>query len=73
MNTLLVTLLVFLCAFAFLAIGVILSNREIKGSCGGIGKVMGHKACDSCAFKDRCDKEEGDQQEEVEKEVHHSL
>lgn len=66
MNMVLITISVFLIAFAGMAIGVILSNRRIKGSCGGIGAIMGSSACDICEMKDKCDKtgkeicEEGD-------------
>lgn len=56
MNMVLITLTVFLVAFSGMAIGVIISNRRIKGSCGGIGAIMGESACDICAFKDKCEK-----------------
>lgn len=38
----------FVVAFSLMAVGVIFSNRRIKGSCGGIGAVMGNdmKMCD---------------------------
>lgn len=38
----------FAAAFSFMAVGVIFSNRRIKGSCGGIGAVLGDEAkmCD---------------------------
>ena len=42
-----ITLIVFLLAFFGLAIGVILYNRRIKGSCGGLGAIFG-KDCDNC-------------------------
>jgi hypothetical protein len=38
MQTLLVTVLVIGLSMAAMAIGVILSNRELKGSCGGTGR-----------------------------------
>lgn len=66
MSMVLVTISVFLIAFAGMAIGVILSDRRIKGSCGGIGAIMGESSCDMCAMKDKCEKsgkeicEEGD-------------
>ena len=57
MNTLLITLGVFLIAFAGMAVGVIFSNKVIKGSCGGIAALFGGKsACDICAKKDICEK-----------------
>ena len=56
MNTLLITLGVFAIAFIGMALGVIISNKTIKGSCGGIGNLMGGSACDLCSKKDQCDK-----------------
>lgn len=66
MNMILITVCVFAVAFAGMAIGVIISNRSIKGSCGGIANLMGESGCDICELKDRCEKsgkeicEEGD-------------
>lgn len=54
MNMVLITISVFLIAFAGMAIGVMISGRRIKGSCGGIGAIMGESGCDSCAMKDKC-------------------
>ncbi len=66
MNIVLITTGVFAIAFIGMAIGVIISNRAIKGSCGGIANLMGESGCDICEMKDKCEKsgkeicEEGD-------------
>jgi len=40
-----------------MAIGVIVSNRSIKGSCGGLNDIEGLKgACDICEGKKICSK-----------------
>ncbi|MEM9173646.1 MAG: DUF539 domain-containing protein [Myxococcota bacterium] len=49
MQTLLATIVFFGLAMAAMAVGVIFSNRELKGSCGGTGR-----AC-SCSEKVRRD------------------
>ena len=52
MNTFLATLVVFCIALTGMAIGVILSNRRIKGSCGGLAGMKdarGNTICDGCA------------------------
>lgn len=41
---------------AALAVGVIFSDRRLKGSCGGLGTVMGDD-CDFCEKKDQCPSE----------------
>lgn len=55
MDTLLITVSVFMLAFFGMAIGVVISNKAIKGSCGGISSIMGKSACDICALKDQCE------------------
>jgi thiamine biosynthesis lipoprotein len=43
---------VFLAAVLLMAVGVILSNRRIAGSCGGLGRLRderGRPVCDACA------------------------
>lgn len=54
MNIVFITVLVFVVAFAGMAVGVILSNRRIKGSCGGIANIMGESGCDACELKNKC-------------------
>lgn len=56
MNLVLITIGVFSIAFIGMAIGVILSDIRIKGSCGGLGAVFGNSPCDICSLKDRCEK-----------------
>lgn len=54
MNIIFVSALVFVVAFSGMAVGVILSNRKIKGSCGGIANIMGESGCDACELKNKC-------------------
>ena len=67
MEIILITTAVFITAFTAMAVGVIFANKHIKGSCGGIGVIMGKSACDACAMKDKCKEtereicEEGDE------------
>lgn len=52
LTILLITIGVFAVALAAMAIGVILSNRQIKGSCGGLNNFkdsVGNPICDSCS------------------------
>jgi len=56
MNTFIITISAFIVAFTGMAIGVIISNKRIKGSCGGIGALMGGSACDICELQDKCEK-----------------
>ena len=55
MEVILITTAVFLIAFTGMAIGVIIANKSIKGSCGGIGAIMGKSACDVCEMKNKCE------------------
>lgn len=50
-----ITLGVLLIVILGMAVGVILSNKALKGSCGGLAKIMGDD-CMFCAKKDECKK-----------------
>lgn len=56
MNLMLITVIVFSIAFVGMAVGVILSDIRIKGSCGGLATLFGDSPCDLCELKDRCEK-----------------
>ncbi len=58
MATFILTLLLFLLVVAGMAIGVILSNKPIKGSCGGMGALGMDTACDICGGNPRVCEEE---------------
>lgn len=55
MNLFIVTFSVFLLVVIAMAVGVIISNRAIKGSCGGLNDIDGLEgACDICEIKHQC-------------------
>lgn len=55
MNTFLVTFAAFAIVMVAMAVGVLISNRSIKGSCGGLNDIEGLKgACDICEGKKVC-------------------
>lgn len=52
MNTFLITVIAFGIALSGMAVGVILSNRRIKGSCGGLAgfkDASGKSICEACS------------------------
>lgn len=53
MEMFLITLGVLAVSITGMAVGVILSNRELKGSCGGLNKIIGED-CMFCEKKDEC-------------------
>ncbi|MBQ0789356.1 MAG: (Na+)-NQR maturation NqrM [Cycloclasticus sp.] len=56
MNIFFITFVFFLLFVAAMAVGVIFSNRKIKGSCGGLNNVDGLEGdCLLCSNK-KCDK-----------------
>lgn len=50
-----VTFVIMALSFTALAAGVIFSNKPLKGSCGGLGSIMGEK-CAFCEKKEDCKK-----------------
>ena len=55
MNLFIITFCVFLLVMIAMAVGVIINNRAIKGSCGGLNDIEGLKgACDICEGKKLC-------------------
>jgi len=55
MNTFLITFLFFLLFVVVMAVGVIFSNRKIKGSCGGLNSVDGLEG-DCLLCNKKCEK-----------------
>ena len=58
MNTLFVTFIIMGLSFAGLALGLILRNQPIKGSCGGMANLESGSPCQICGRTDpsNCDK-----------------
>ena len=58
MNTLFVTFLIMGLSFVGLALGLILRNQPIKGSCGGMANLESGSPCQICGRTDpsNCDK-----------------
>ncbi len=61
MQTIVLSVIAFLLVFIAMAVGVILSNKPIKGSCGGIGALFGYTGCMFCDKKKtgKCKKSAG--------------
>ena len=58
MTTYFLALIVFVVVLAGMAIGVIFSNKPIKGSCGGIGALGMDTACEICGGNPKVCEEE---------------
>ena len=55
MSTFIISFVAFVVLMLAMAIGVIISNRSIKGSCGGLNDIDGLEgACDICEIKSQC-------------------
>ncbi len=55
MSTFIITFLIFSLVMVAMAVGVIISNRSIKGSCGGLNDIDGLQgACDICETRKQC-------------------
>ncbi len=46
----------FLVVVLLMALGVIFSNKPIKGSCGGLNALFGKGSCEICGDRSRCEK-----------------
>ncbi len=69
MNTLIVAFVAFALVMAAMAVGVIFSNRRIKGSCGGLSSMsdqVGQPLCECGAKPGSCGE---DEEEEIVAEV----
>jgi len=68
-----VSFIILISSIIAMAIGVILSNKQLKGSCGGLNRVMGED-CLFCGNKEECDTLGHNQCEEddCEHELNHS-
>lgn len=54
METIFISLAIFLAVFFLMAIGFILQGKVLKGSCGGLNALFGGGACKVCNKKDEC-------------------
>lgn len=58
MATFIVAFIVFAVLFAGMAVGVILSNKPLKGSCGGLNALGLKQGCEICGGEQsKCDEE----------------
>jgi hypothetical protein len=54
MSVFIIAFIVFSLVALGMSLGVILNNRELQGSCGGIGNITGEKS--DCSCSNPCDK-----------------
>lgn len=51
-----VTFTVFVLFFIFMGLGYMFKKQPLKGSCGGVAKLMGNEKCDYCGDDpNKCD------------------
>ncbi|MGK0270295.1 MAG: hypothetical protein ACI88H_000938 [Cocleimonas sp.] len=62
MQLFLFTFVALLLAFVGMALGVILSNKELKGSCGGLSNIPGMKS--DCSCSSPCEKRKAQMEKE---------
>jgi uncharacterized protein len=55
MEMFLITLVFFSVTIVLMAIGYIIARKKLKGSCGGLGTIMGED-CMFCSKKEECEK-----------------
>lgn len=48
-----ITLLFMILAILLMSVGFIFAGKSLKGSCGGLGKIMGVN-CDNCDKSNEC-------------------
>lgn len=53
MEYVIISAVVFGLFFLAMGLGVVLSNKPLKGSCGGLSKIMGED-CQFCENKHKC-------------------
>ena len=59
-----VTFTVFMLFFIFMGIGYMVKKKPLKGSCGGVAKLMGDEYCSFCGNDpNKCDSQIEQQQE----------
>ena len=66
MATFFIVLLAFILVFLAMAVGVIFSNKPIKGSCGGLNNIGLEGTCEVCGGDlDKCEEETGGSERKV--------
>ena len=59
-----VTFTVFMLFFIFMGIGYMVKKKPLRGSCGGVAKLMGNEFCSFCGNDpNKCESLVGQQQE----------